>query len=303
MHCSANMGEKGDVALFFGLSGTGKTTLAIDPNRQLIGDDGIGWSDEGIFNFEAGCYAKCLGLSRESEPQAYDAVRFGAVLENVVLDDCGTPIYTDASICENTRAAFPLKYIARAVDSGMGPHPNRVIFLTADATGVLPPVSRLTEDQAMLHFLDGYTSRLAGSENGVTRPTAAFSACFGQPFLPLDPLTYARMLSRKLQKHKVQCYLVNTGWTGGPYGVGHRIDLSHTRAIIDAILSGQLDEASLVEEPYLGLHVPEELHGVPSPELQPRETWPVKEAYEVAARELALQFRQNYRKYETDHLA
>jgi phosphoenolpyruvate carboxykinase (ATP) len=298
MHCSANMGEKGDVALFFGLSGTGKTSLSTTPNRHLIGDDEHGWGDEGIFNFEGGCYAKCVDLSREREPEICNAIRFGSVLENVVLGEEGLPNYADRSITENTRCAYPVDYIPGAVVPGVAGHPERVIFLTADATGVLPPVSKLTGEQAMVHFLDGYTSKLAGTENGVTRPTAAFSACFGQPFLPLAPMTYAKLLARKLKKHDSKCYLVNTGWTGGPYGVGRRISLAHTRAIVDAILNGSLDDAPSVKEPFFGLELPLEVPGVPADELYPRNTWPVKEAYDSAARQLVQQFANNYKKYE-----
>lgn len=298
MHCSANVGEKGDVALFFGLSGTGKTTLSAAPNRRLIGDDEHGWGDEGIFNFEGGCYAKCIDLSPGKEPEIHNAIRFGSVLENVVIDENGCPSYKDRSITENTRCAYPIDYIPAAVVPGVAGHPGKVIFLTADATGVLPPVSKLTEEQAMVHFLDGYTSKLAGTENGITRPTAAFSACFGQPFLPLAPMTYAKLLAKKLRKHGASCYLVNTGWTGGPYGVGKRMDLSHTRAIIDAILDGTLDQAEFTADPVFGLRIPSAVSGVPPTELQPASTWPSGEAYVAAARQLFAQFEENYKKYE-----
>ena len=297
MHCSANMGDDGRTALFFGLSGTGKTTLSADPNRKLIGDDEHGWSDNGIFNFEGGCYAKCINLTREREPQIFDAIRFGSVLENVVLFDEGGPDYSDDFITENTRAAYPLDYIDNAVIPSVGGHPAQVIFLTADATGVLPPVARLTEPQAMFHYISGYTSKLAGTETGVTEPQAVFSACFGAPFLPLPPAVYAEMLGSKLRKHGAVCYLVNTGWSGGPYGVGQRMSLPHTRTIIDAVLSGRLDDAEVTEDPLFGFLIPKHVEGVPDEVLIARNTWADKAAYDVAARKLAESFVKNFQKF------
>ena len=298
MHCSANVGPQDDVALFFGLSGTGKTTLSADPHRRLIGDDEHGWSDNGIFNFEGGCYAKCINLSRENEPQIWDAIRFGSVVENVVLDDRREPDFADASITENTRVGYPVDFIHNALASGMGGHPNHVVFLTADATGVLPPVSRLSQEQAMYHFLSGYTSRLAGTEAGVTEPTAVFSTCFGAPFLPLPPATYADMLGRRMEAHSARCWLVNTGWSGGAYGAGKRISLPHTRAIITAILNGMLDNAPTVPDTVFGIHVPVSVPGVPADILQPRDTWSDGDAYDLAARALAAEFRENFKRFE-----
>ena len=299
MHCSANVGKDNDVALFFGLSGTGKTTLSADPQRRLIGDDEHGWSDEGVFNFEGGCYAKCIGLTREKEPQIYDAIRFGAVLENVMFDEDGNTNYADSSITENTRCAYPVDHIEGAVIPGVAGHPKNVIFLTADATGVLPPVSRLTEEQAMVQFLEGYTSKLAGTERGITSPTAVFSACFGQPFLPLDPAIYSKLLGQKLKKHNTKCYLVNTGWTGGPYGIGRRIELNDTRSIINAILDGTLDSVEYDTERFFGLRIPRTVPGVSANELHPRNTWDDKEAYDATAKDLAARFAENYQQYET----
>jgi phosphoenolpyruvate carboxykinase (ATP) len=297
MHCSANVGDQGDVALFFGLSGTGKTTLSADPKRKLIGDDEHGWGKNGVFNFEGGCYAKCINLTREKEPEIFDAIRFGAVLENVILEDDHDPDYFDNAITENTRVAYPIDYIPNAVIPGVAGHPNKVIFLTADATGVLPPVSRLTESQAMYHFLSGYTSKLAGTETGVTEPQAAFSACFGAPFLPLPPSRYAEMLGQKLREHKATCYLVNTGWSGGAYGTGQRIKLAHTRAIIDAVLNGELDKATVTEDPVFRLHVPTQVTGVPAEILQPRNSWADKAGYDQAAKQLAERFRKNFERF------
>lgn len=297
MHCSANVGKDSDVAIFFGLSGTGKTTLSADPERRLVGDDEHGWSDRGVFNFEGGCYAKCINLSREKEPQIYDAIRFGSVLENVILNEDRKPDYDDNAITENTRCAYPVDFIDNAVIPGVAGHPSNVIFLTADATGVLPPVSRLTEPQAMYHFMSGYTSKLAGTETGVTKPEAVFSTCFGAPFLPLPPTVYAEMLGKKLTDHKAQCWLVNTGWNGGPYGVGHRISIAHTRQIIHAILNGTLKEAKFNPEPMFGVLVPEEVPGLPPEILQPRNTWSDKDAYDAARRALAGQFAKNFEKF------
>lgn len=298
MHCSANAGKNGDVALFFGLSGTGKTTLSADPNRRLIGDDEHGWGDNGVFNIEGGCYAKCIDLTEENEPEIYRAVQFGAVLENVILNDDRTPDYTDTSITENTRVAYPLTHINGAVLPSVGGHPSKIIFLTADATGVLPPVSRLDENQAMYHFLSGYTSKLAGTETGITEPTAVFSACFGSPFLPLHPTVYAELLGEKLKKHGAKCYLINTGWNGGPYGVGNRIKLAYTRAIIDAVLEGKLDDAETVQDEFFGLNIPTKISQVPSEILLPRNTWIDKAAYDKAASALAESFRNNFKKFQ-----
>ncbi len=297
MHCSANMGAEGDVALFFGLSGTGKTTLSADPERRLIGDDEHGWSDKGIFNFEGGCYAKVIGLTREKEPQIYDAIRFGAVLENVVLDDDRNPNYSDDFITENTRCAYPIHYIDNAVIPGIGGHPRNVIFLAADATGVLPPVAKLNDAQAMYHFLSGYTSKLAGTETGVKEPQSVFSSCFGAPFLPLPPKVYAEMLGERLRKHNAQCWLINTGWIGGPYGVGRRIDLPYTRTIIHSVLKGKLEGREWRQDPTFGFLVPKAVEGVPSEILDPRNAWPNPEAYDEAAKQLAHSFKANFERF------
>ncbi len=297
MHCSANVAPEGTVALFFGLSGTGKTTLSAHPGCQLVGDDEHGWGENGIFNIEGGCYAKCIGLTREREPEIFDAVRFGAVLENLVLEDDRDPDYDDTTITENTRVAYPLEHIANAVIPSVVGHADEVIFLTADATGVLPPVSRLTYEQAMYHFLSGYTSKLAGTETGITEPRAVFSECFGAPFLPLPPSRYAQMLGEKLKKHNAKCYLVNTGWNGGPYGTGNRINLKYTRAIVDAILTKKLDDAPVDVDPVFGLHVPVAVEGVPTEVLQPRNTWADKSAYDEAAKKLAAAFRENFKRF------
>ena len=300
MHCSANVGESGDVALFFGLSGTGKTTLSADPERSLIGDDEHGWSDHGVFNFEGGNYAKVIRLSMEGEPLIYAASRrFGAILENVVMDDDTRDIdFDDDSITENTRSSYPISFIPGAVRNGMSGHPRNIIFLTADAFGVLPPISKLTHEQAMYHFLSGYTAKVAGTERGVTEPKAAFSACFGAPFLPLPPSTYAKMLGERLAEHNAQCWLVNTGWTGGAYGAGKRMKLGHTRAMVHAALRGKLDDAETVEDPVFGLRVPAHVRGVPDEVLQPRGTWQDPDAYDRQAQKLATMFRENFQKYE-----
>ena len=302
MHCSANVGTDGDVALFFGLSGTGKTTLSADPERGLLGDDEHGWADDGIFNFEGGCYAKVIRLSPRGEPEIYDATqRFGTILENVVLDPRDRSIhFDDDSITENTRASYPIHYIPNAVIPGRGGHPRNVIFLTADAFGVLPPISKLTPGQAMYHFVSGYTAKVAGTERGVTEPKATFSACFGAPFLPLHPSVYARMLGERLRKHGSSVWLVNTGWTGGPYGVGHRMDLSHTRAMVRAALKGELEGVGTEEDPVFGLHVPTSVPDVPGDVLRPRETWDDREGYDTQARKLAGMFRENFSKYESE---
>jgi phosphoenolpyruvate carboxykinase (ATP) len=307
MHCSANMGAKdtpqeGDVALFFGLSGTGKTTLSADPGRCLIGDDEHAWSDSGVFNFEGGCYAKTIHLSPEKERQIYEAVRFGAVLENVTMDRRTRKVdYTDTSITENTRAAYPLEHIAGAVKSGTGGHPSVVLFLTADAFGVLPPISVLTPSQAAYYFLSGYTAKLAGTEADMeTEVEATFSTCFGAPFLPLAATTYSTMLSERLREHGVRCYLINTGWSGGPYGVGKRIDIAATREMVRAVIENKLEDAQTRKDPFFGLDVPLEVPGVPSHILDPRETWDDKDAYDEQARKLADLFRENFSKFEDE---
>lgn len=298
MHCSANVGEKGDVALFFGLSGTGKTTLSADPNRRLIGDDEHGWSEHGVFNFEGGCYAKCIGLSEEKEPQIWNAIQFGTVLENVVVDpQTGVPDYDDGSLTENTRAAYPIDFIPGAVIPGVTGHPDVIIFLTADAFGVLPPISKLTKEQAMYHFLSGYTSKLAGTERGVTEPEATFSTCFGAPFLPLRPSVYANMLGEKIDRHKTRVYLVNTGWSGGPYGVGKRMNLGYTRTMVTAAINGTIEQASFAADSIFGLLVPDQIPGVPSDVLNPRNTWSDKDAYDAKARDLASRFSKNFEKF------
>lgn len=297
MHCSANIGPAGDTALFFGLSGTGKTTLSADPERRLIGDDEHGWTDSGVFNFEGGCYAKCIKLSAEGEPQIWSAIRFGSVLENVILDDRRVPDYNDSSITENTRCAYPVDFIQGAVIPSVGGHPKNIAFLTADAFGVLPPIAKLTPDQAMYHFLNGYTAKVAGTEAGVTEPQATFSTCFGAPFLPLRPKVYADLLGKKIAQHGAQVWLINTGWTGGPYGTGHRMSLIHTRQIIHAAFSGGLEGAEFVKDPVFGLSVPKNVPGVPSEILMPRETWANKTLYDAKARELFEMFENNYKKF------
>ena len=298
MHCSANVGPDGRSALFFGLSGTGKTTLSADPERQLIGDDETGWSDKGVFNFEGGCYAKCVGLSESREPEIWEAIRFGTVLENVVLDSrTRTADYGDTSLTENTRAAYPITAIPHALIPGVGGHPQTILFLTADAFGVLPPISRLTRAQTLYHFLSGYTSKLAGTERGVTEPEPNFSACFGAPFWPLPPLRYAEMLGARLDEHGADCYLVNTGWVGGPYGVGHRMELALTRALVHAALRGDLKDAPTVTDPVFGLHIPARAAGVPDALLQPRATWASAANYDAAALALAQRFRENFARF------
>jgi phosphoenolpyruvate carboxykinase (ATP) len=298
MHCSSNVGEKGDVALFFGLSGTGKTTLSADPNRGLIGDDEHGWSDTGVFNIEGGCYAKCINLTEEKEPQIWNAIKFGSVLENVVIDPQSRQAnYDDGSLTENTRAAYPVDYIPGAVIPGVAGHPEVIIFLTADAFGVLPPISKLTKEQAMYHFLSGYTSKLAGTERGVTEPEATFSTCFGAPFLPLQPNVYAEMLGEKISKHNANVYLVNTGWSGGPYGVGKRMNLSYTRAMVTAAINRSLDDAEYALDEHFGLSIPKEVPGVPSEVLEPRNTWASSEEYDKKAKELAARFIKNFAKF------
>ena len=301
MHCSANVDarDESNVALFFGLSGTGKTTLSADPDRPLIGDDEHGWSNRGIFNIEGGCYAKCIRLSRESEPQIYDAIRFGSVLENVVLDPATRkPDYDSDQKTENTRVTYPVSYIPGAKIPSMCGHPKNVIFLAADAFGVLPPVSKLDREQAMYYFINGYTSKLAGTEAGVTEPQPNFSPCFGGPFLPRPPMLYAEWLARRLDEHGSDVWLLNTGWTGGPYGVGHRFPLQYTRTFVTAILDGSLGGGQFETDPVFGLHIPSEVHGVPADTLHPRQTWPDKAAYDTKAAERAALFRKNDAKYD-----
>ncbi|MDF1505366.1 phosphoenolpyruvate carboxykinase (ATP) [Roseisolibacter sp. H3M3-2] len=298
MHCSANVGREGDTALFFGLSGTGKTTLSADPERSLIGDDEHGWSDEGVFNYEGGCYAKVINLSAEGEPDIFRTTQmFGTVLENVVLDEKRRVKFEDQSITENTRASYPLHYIRNHVPSGRGGHPKNVVFLTADAFGVLPPIARLTPEQAMYYFLSGYTAKVAGTERGVTEPQATFSACFGAVFLVWHPTKYAEMLGRKLQEHGSKVWLVNTGWSGGAYGVGKRMKLGHTRAMVRAALDGALDAAETRTDPVFGLAVPTAIPGVPSEVLDARGTWADAAAYDAQARKLAQMFRTNIEKF------
>ncbi len=300
MHCSANVGEAGDVALFFGLSGTGKTTLSADPDRALIGDDEHGWSEHGVFNFEGGCYAKVIRLSRDGEPEIYRTTRmFGTVLENVVVDPVTRAIDLEsAEITENTRASYPIHYIPNHVPGGMGGHPTHLVFLTCDAYGVMPPIARLSPVQAMYHFLSGYTAKVAGTERGVTEPKATFSTCFGAPFLPLNANVYAGLLGEKIARHGVQCWLVNTGWTGGPYGTGQRIRLGLTRAMVRAALSGRLDRIPTAPESVFRLEVPLQVPGVPDDLLLPRGTWRDPAAYDAQAARLAQLFRRNFEQFQ-----
>jgi len=298
MHCSANVGADGVTALFFGLSGTGKTTLSADPARRLIGDDEHGWSPAGVFNFEGGCYAKCVNLTEEYEPQIYRAIRFGSVLENVILNDQREPDYFNISLTENTRAAYPVDFIDNAVIPGIGGHPKNVMFLAADAFGVLPPISRLTPEQAMYHFLSGYTAKLAGTELGVKDPEPEFSACFGAPFLPLAPRFYAEMLGKRLREHQSSCWLVNTGWSGGKFGVGKRMSLKITRALVNAALDGRLDKVEFATEPAFGLSIPLSCPDVPAEILNPRNSWVDKEAYDRTAADLAARFEANFAKFD-----
>jgi len=299
MHCSANVGAQGDTALFFGLSGTGKTTLSADRRRGLIGDDEHGWGDNGVFNFEGGCYAKVIKLSSEAEPEIYATLSmFGTVLENVVMDHETRALDLDSqAITENTRAAYPLHYIPNHVASGLGSHPKNVIFLTADAFGVLPPISRLTSDQALYYFLSGYTAKLAGTERGVTEPQATFSTCFGAPFMVHHPYVYADMLKKKISAYNATVWLVNTGWSGGPYGVGHRMRIAHTRAMVTAILDGSLHDIAAEVDPIFGVHVPTSCPHVPAEVLKPRNTWADKTGYDAKAQDLAKRFVENFKQF------
>ncbi|HEY9823079.1 MAG TPA: phosphoenolpyruvate carboxykinase (ATP), partial [Candidatus Sericytochromatia bacterium] len=298
MHCAANMDEDGNTALFFGLSGTGKTTLSADPTRHLIGDDEHGWSDCGTFNFEGGCYAKTIRLSRNNEPQIWDAIRFGALLENVVLDEeTRIPDYDDSSLTENTRVAYPVEYIPNCVIPGIGGHPKTIIFLTADAFGVLPPIAKLTHTQAIYHFMSGYTSKLAGTERGITEPQATFSSCFGQPFLPLSATLYGEMLYEKLIEHDATVYLINTGWTGGSYGVGTRIKIHQTRAMVSAAVKGELEPVRFYPHPIFKISIPERVPGVESEILQPQKTWSDAIAYDQQAKALARRFVENFQQF------
>jgi phosphoenolpyruvate carboxykinase (ATP) len=299
MHCAANIGSNGDTALFFGLSGTGKTTLSADPERRLIGDDEHGWSEKGIFNFEGGCYAKCINLKAENEPQIWAAIKFGSVMENVAIEPRSRePQFADVTLTENTRAAYPLEYIPSSVIPSTGSHPGVIIFLTADAFGVMPPIARLTREGAMYHFMSGYTSKLAGTERGITEPKETFSQCFGAPFMPLSAKEYAKMLGERISTHNTMVYLINTGWSGGPYGVGKRINLTHTRAIVRAALNSAFDEITFVHDNIFNLDIPTSCPGVPSTVLNPRKSWSDERKYEISARRLASLFVRNFEKFE-----
>ncbi len=301
MHCSANVGEEGDTAIFFGLSGTGKTTLSSDPNRRLIGDDEHGWDENGsVFNFEGGCYAKTINLSKEKEPQIYDAIRFGAILENIGFkDDSTTPDYEDYSITQNTRVSYPIYHIDNIMEPSVGRNPKNIFFLTCDANGVLPPISKLTKGQAMYHFISGYTAKVAGTEAGITEPKLVFSTCFGAPFLPLHPTKYAEMLGKKIQEDNVNVWLINTGWSGGEYGVGERIHLKYTRAMVTAVLNGDLDNVEYVKDDIFNLNMVASCPEVPSEILNPRNTWEDKTAYDRKANQLAQEFINNFEIYRS----
>jgi len=300
MHCSANVGKDGDTAVFFGLSGTGKTTLSSDENRRLIGDDEHGWSDNGIFNFEGGCYAKTIDLSQEKEPQIFDAIKYGAILENIGFqEDSRTPDYEDVSITQNTRVSYPIHHIDNIMVPSKGGMPKNIFFLTADAFGVLPPISKLTPGQAMYHFISGYTAKVAGTEAGITEPVTAFSACFGAPFLPLHPTKYAEMLGSRMEKHDVKVWLINTGWSGGEYGTGDRIKLKYTRAMITSALEGKLDNVEFTNHEIFGLAMPNECENVPTEMLSPKNTWADKSAYDAKANHLANEFVKNFKQFET----
>lgn len=298
MHCSANIGDDNDSAIFFGLSGTGKTTLSADPERRLIGDDEHGWSDDGVFNIEGGCYAKCINLTEENEPEIFHAVKFGTLLENVIIDkETGEPDFSDNLRTENTRAGYPVYYIPNAEMSGKGTQPKTVIFLTADAFGVLPPISKLDNDMAMFHFVSGYTSKLAGTERGITEPQTTFSTCFGAPFLPLDPSVYAEMLGEKIKQNDARVFLINTGWSGGSYGKGSRIKLKYTRAMVSAIIKGELDNVEYNLDDIFNVYIPKTCPNVPEEILNPKNTWENKEAYDETAKKLAQNFNENFKQY------
>jgi phosphoenolpyruvate carboxykinase (ATP) len=300
MHCSANVGKDGDTALFFGLSGTGKTTLSTDPNRALIGDDEHGWDDNGVFNFEGGCYAKVIDLDAKSEPEIFAAIKKGAILENVIADENGNVDYTDGSKTQNTRVSYPIHHIDNIQPGSEAGHPTNIIFLSADAFGVLPPVSKLTKEQAMYYFLSGYTAKVAGTERGVNEPQATFSACFGEAFLPLHPTDYAKLLGEKIDKHNVNVYLVNTGWTGGAYGTGSRMSIKNTRACINGILDGKINNSDFETLPLFDLAIPTTLEGVDTEVLNPRNTWDDKAAYDETAMKLATMYVDNFKKYLTE---
>ncbi len=299
MHCSANVGEDGDSALFFGLSGTGKTTLSTDPKRKLIGDDEHGWDDNGIFNFEGGCYAKCINLKQENEPEIYGAIKRDSLLENVVANEDGIVDYDDSTKTENTRVSYPIFHIENFKDDSQAGHPKKIIFLTADAFGILPPVSKLTKEQAMYYFMSGYTAKVAGTERGITEPVATFSSCFGEAFLPLHPTVYAKLLGEKIEKHGVEVYLVNTGWSGGSYGVGSRMSIKATRACINAILDGSINNSEFEKLPVFDLSVPKTLEGVDSNILNPKNSWKDKDGYDKTSNKLANMFIKNFKKYIT----
>ncbi|MDR9456670.1 MAG: phosphoenolpyruvate carboxykinase (ATP) [Salegentibacter sp.] len=299
MHCSANVGDDGETAIFFGLSGTGKTTLSADPQRKLIGDDEHGWTPEHtIFNFEGGCYAKVINLTKEHEPDIYNAIKPGAILENVILDENGEVDFEDTSITQNTRVSYPIHHINHIKEPSVGKNPKNIFFLTADAFGVLPPISKLTPGQAAYHFISGYTAKVAGTEAGIDEPVPSFSACFGAPFMPLHPTRYAEMLSNKMKEEHVHVWLVNTGWTGGPYGIGNRMKLKYTRAMINAALEGKLEDVDYTKHDIFGLNMPVICDGVPAEVLNPRYTWEDKDAYDKKANELAKSFKSNFKKYE-----
>ncbi|CAB1251871.1 phosphoenolpyruvate carboxykinase (ATP) [Clostridium sp. MT-14] len=298
MHCSANVGGDGKTSLFFGLSGTGKTTLSADGQRKLIGDDEHGWCDKGVFNFEGGCYAKTIRLDRQKEHEIYEAIKFGTVLENVVTDEYRVPDYNDNRYTENTRAAYPVEYIDNIEESGVGGNPQTVIFLTADAYGVMPPISKLSKEAAMYHFMSGYTSKVSGTERGITDPETTFSACFGEPFMLMNPIVYAKLLGEKIDKYDAEVYLVNTGWIGGGYGVGNRIDLPYTRAMVRAALEGKLRNVNFIEHPVFKVMMPTQCPGVPDKILNPRNMWEDKKAYDSKAQELSVKFYNNFKRFD-----